>query len=54
MSVPLFWNEDGIPIGTHFAAGLGREGTLFGLAAELEAARPWAHRPPTVLEPGVH
>jgi amidase len=44
MSVPLYWSEDGLPIGTHFTAALGREDVLLRLAAQLEAARPWAGR----------
>ncbi len=48
MSVPLFWNADGLPIGTHFVARFGDEATLFRLAAQLEAARPWANRKPPV------
>jgi amidase len=48
MSVPLYWNEDDLPIGTHFAGRFGDEATLFRLAAQLENARPWANRrPPT-------
>jgi amidase len=47
MSVPLFWNEAGLPIGVHFAGRFGDEATLFRLAAQLEQARPWtARRPP--------
>ncbi len=46
MSVPLFWNTDGLPIGTQFVARFGDEATLFRLAAQLEAARPWANRKP--------
>ncbi len=47
MSVPLFWNNDGLPIGTHFMGRFGDEATLFRLAAQLEEARPWAKlRPP--------
>ena len=49
MSVPLFWNEDGLPIGVHFMGRFGDEATLFRLAAQLEAARPWAHRRPPVF-----
>lgn len=48
MSVPLFWSADGLPIGTHFVARFGDEATLFRLAAQLEAARPWANRKPPV------
>jgi amidase len=46
MSMPLFWNEDGLPVGTHFVGKFGDEATLFRLAAQLEAARPWAGRRP--------
>jgi amidase len=41
MSVPLYWNKDGLPIGTHFIGRFGDEATLFRLAAQLEQARPW-------------
>ncbi|MCP4263233.1 MAG: amidase [Planctomycetes bacterium] len=46
MSVPLYWNEDNLPVGTHFAGRFGDEATLFRLAAQLEKARPWATRRP--------
>ncbi len=48
MSMPLFWNNDGLPIGTHFIAHFGDEATLFRLASQLEEARPWADRRPPV------
>ena len=48
MSVPLFWNDGGLPIGTHFVTRFGDEATLFRLAAQLEKARPWAARRPPV------
>ncbi len=48
MSVPLYWNNEGLPIGTHFIARFGDEATLFRLAAQLEQARPWANRRPPV------
>ena len=48
MSVPLSWNADGLPIGTHFVGRFGDEATLFRLAAQLEEARPWTGRRPPV------
>ncbi len=48
MSVPLGWNEEGLPIGVHFMGRYGEEDTLFRLAAQLEAAQPWRQRHPPV------
>ncbi len=48
MSVPLSWNGAGLPIGVHFIGRFGDEATLFRLAAQLEAARPWRERHPSV------
>ncbi|MFZ0370059.1 MAG: amidase [Halobacillus sp.] len=44
MSVPLYWNDQNVPIGSHFMAKFGDEATLFKLAAQLEEAKPWWHR----------
>jgi amidase/6-aminohexanoate-cyclic-dimer hydrolase len=46
MSVPLEWNDQGLPIGMMFTARYGDEAMLFRLAAQLEKARPWFHKVP--------
>lgn len=48
MSVPLYWHNNHLPIGSQFVAAHGREALLLQLAAELEQARPWFHRVPTI------
>ena len=46
MSVPLYWNTEGLPCGIQFIAPYGDEKTLFRLAAQLEKAKPWFDRVP--------
>ena len=48
-SVPMTWSDDGLPIGVQLAGRFGEEGLLLQLAAQIEAARPWAHRVPNSL-----
>lgn len=48
MSVPLYWNGAGLPIGMHFAARYSDEATLFRLAGQLERASPWKDRRPPI------
>ena len=48
MSVPLYWNQAGLPIGIQFAARLGDEGRLFQLAGQLERAQAWSERRPPI------
>lgn len=49
MSVPLFWNEAGLPIGSQFAAKRGGEKLLLELAFQLEIAQPWANKYPPIF-----
>jgi amidase len=46
VSLPLHWNEAGLPIGVMLAGRMGEEGTLISLSAQLEDARPWRDRHP--------
>lgn len=48
MSMPLHWNEAGLPIGTMFTGRFGDDATLFQLAGQLERARPWGDKRPPV------
>ncbi len=48
VSVPLHWTPGGLPVGTMLVGRPADEVTLISLAAQLEAARPWAHRHPAV------
>jgi amidase len=46
ISVPLFHGDDGLPLSVQLAGRPADEATLLSLAAQLEAARPWADRRP--------
>ncbi len=48
MTVPLTWNAAGLPIGSQLVGRFGDEATLFRVAAQLEAARPWRDRRPPI------
>ena len=49
ISLPLHWNEAGLPIGMMFTGRFADEATLLRLASQLEAARPWAERRPPLI-----
>jgi amidase len=46
ISVPLFHGDDGLPLGVQLAGRPAGEGQLLALAAQLEAAHPWAGQRP--------
>jgi len=46
MSMPLHWNDEGMPIGVHFIGRFADEATLFRVAGQLERAQPWWDRRP--------
>jgi amidase len=48
ISLPLYEREDGLPLGVQLVGQPAGEGELLALAAQLEAAHPWAERRPTL------
>ncbi len=48
MSVPLHWTPAGLPVGVHCVSRFGDEATLFRLATQIESARPWFERKPSL------
>jgi amidase len=46
ISLPAFWNADGLPIGIQLIGSPYAEVTLLRLAAQIEAAAPWRDRHP--------
>ena len=48
ISLPMHWSADGLPIGVQLVAAYGREDLLLRVAAQLEAAQPWAHLRPVI------
>jgi amidase len=49
MMLPLGRSPEGLPIAVQIVARYGDEATLFRLAAQLEAARPWFERKPALV-----
>ena len=44
ISLPLYWTDEGLPVGTMLTGAPFDEATLLRLGAQLEEARPWAER----------
>lgn len=48
MAVPTYWTPEGLPVGNQYIGRFGDEATLFRLASQIEAERPWTRRHPPV------
>jgi amidase len=48
ISLPLYATPAGVPVGVQIAGRFGDEATLIRLASQLEEARPWSKRKPSV------
>jgi len=49
MSVPLYVDQAGLPLGMHFVGRVGSDASLLQLARQLEHAAPWQNRFPPEL-----
>jgi amidase len=49
ISLPLFHGDDGLPLAIQLVGPPAGEDVLLSLGAQLEAARPWAHRRPALV-----
>lgn len=54
MSVPMFWDDAGLPHGAQFFAEHGNDALLFALASQLESACPWIDKRPPVSADSAH
>jgi amidase len=53
VSLPLYWTDGGLPIGSMLVGRPADDAALLALSAQVEAARPWAQRhPASWVQPG--
>lgn len=50
ISLPVYWNDDNLPIGVQLVALHGQEGLLLQVARQLEDAAPWRDRVPPIAQ----
>jgi len=48
ITIPVYWNKNGVPIGIQFMGQIGDEATLIRLSAQIERERPWINRKPPI------
>lgn len=48
VSIPLHWDEQGLPVGVQIVGRPADEATLIRLSAQMEEAKPWADRRPPI------
>jgi amidase len=51
VTIPAGLAADGLPLSVQLVGRIGAEGTLYGLASQLEQAAPWADRRPPLTRP---
>lgn len=50
IAIPTGFTPEGLPIGVQLVGRPADEATLISLAAQIEAAQPWAHRRPAIAQ----
>ena len=48
VSIPLWWNDDGLPIGVQLIGAPAADACVLAVARQLEDAQPWASRRPPI------
>jgi amidase len=53
VAIPAGTGSDGLPLSVQLVGAIGAEDVLYSLAAQIEEARPWADRRPSLALPSV-